>query len=65
MMTNICLVECKNQVGEPCVFPFYYNGTQHYKCITHDNDGTPWCDAGDGKKDNCYSDCPGKCFVDY
>ena len=41
-------------------FPFDYGGNNHYECITHDNDGTPWCDVGDGKKDNCTTDCPRK-----
>ena len=44
-----------------CYFPVDYGGNYHYDCITHDNDGTPWCDAGNGKKHNCTSDdCPGK-----
>ena len=33
MMFNLCLVECETKHGDPCVFPFYYNGTQHYECI--------------------------------
>ena len=59
-MTIISLVECDTKTGEPCVLPFYYNGTEHYECITHDNDGTPWCDVGHGKKATCALDCPGK-----
>ena len=63
IMTNLCLVECKTRTGEHCVFPFYYNGSNHYACITHDNDGTPWCNVNttDGVivKENCMSDCPG------
>ena len=43
----------------PCEFPFTYKGTQHDGCITHDNDGTPWCDIGNGQKGNCTSACPG------
>ena len=46
----------------PCKFPFTYNGTQHDGCITHDNDGTPWCDIGNGEKGNCTS-CPGKLIL--
>ena len=60
MMTNICSVECDAITGESCDFPFYYNGTWHYGCITHDNDGTPWCDVGNGKKESCGTDCPGR-----
>ena len=59
MMTNLCLVSCKTMAGQTCVFPFTYNGTQHYDCITHDNDGTPWCASGDGEYDNCMPDCTG------
>ena len=61
-MINLCLVSCDpDGAGELCDLPFSYNGTWHYGCITHDNDGTPWCDAGNGKKHNCTSDdCPGK-----
>ena len=71
MMLNFCLV-CKTVTkGDHCVFPFYYNGTKHYECITHDNNGTPWCSVDNGKKDNCSSDCPGRivltieCYHDY
>ena len=50
--------------GGPCLFPFYYNGTQHYQCITNDNDGTPWCNVitadGENVGESCMSDCPGK-----
>ena len=46
--------------GHDCYFPFDYGGNNHYECITHDNDGTPWCDVGNGKKDNCTTDCPRK-----
>ena len=57
IMYNLFLVEvCKT----PCKFPFTYGGTQHDGCITHDNDGTPWCDIGNGEKGNCSSECPGK-----
>ena len=49
---------CKTLSGDICVFPFTYLGTQHDGCITHDNDGTPWCDIGNGQKDNCTSACP-------
>ena len=60
----LCLVECKTRSGEPCAFPFYYNGTDHYECITHDNDGTPWCNVitsdGENGRADCMSDCPGK-----
>ena len=67
MITNLCLVSCKTVAGQPCVFPFTYNGTNHYECITHDNAGTPWCMfmTGDGEydKDNCKSDCPGKIML--
>ena len=61
MMTNLCLVECKTRSsGDPCVFPFYYKGTYHYECITHDNDGYPWCMIDDsGTKHDCKSACPG------
>ena len=49
------------------MFPFHYNGTNHYACITHDNDGTPWCNVNtiDGEivRDNCMSDCPGKLML--
>ena len=48
-MTNLCLVSCKTQAGEPCWFPFYYNGTEHYECITDDNDGTGKCYPDPGK----------------
>ena len=41
---------------------------QNYECITHDNDGTPWCATGKGayqrywanKTGSCMPDCPGK-----
>ena len=59
-LTYFRLVECDAETGKPCDFPFYYNGTWHYGCITHDNDGTPWCDVGTGTKESCRSDCPGK-----
>ena len=70
-MYIFCLVECDSKLGLPCDFPFYYHGTWHYGCITHGNDGTPWCDDGYGKKENCKPDCPGKlvltiqCHYDY
>ena len=68
MIFNICLVACKTKAGEPCAFPFYYKGTKHSECITHDNDGTPWCGTGysahkrysANETGNCMSDCPGK-----
>ena len=68
MMTNLCSVECKTRAGKPCVFPFHYKGTDHYACITDDNDGTPWCSTGylaherywANETGNCMSDCPGK-----
>ena len=64
MITNHYLVECETMAGDPCVFPFYYNGSNHYACITHDNNGTPWCNfitaEGEFDRGNCMSDCPGK-----
>ena len=55
MMTNLCLVSCKTQAGEPCWFPFYYNGTEHYECITDDNDGTGKCMPDPGKMCSLFS----------
>ena len=44
-----------------CLFPFIYKESEHYECITYDNDGTPWCVIDDdGNMANCMSDCPGK-----
>ena len=55
-ITNLFSVEvCQT----PCEFPFTYAGAQHDGCITHDNEGTPWCDIGNGTKGNCTSECPG------
>ena len=55
---------CKTWSGDICVFPFTYLGTQHDGCITHDNDGTPWCNVGNGKKGNCTStSCPGNIML--
>ena len=55
MMTNLFSVEvCQTS----CEFPFTYNEDPHYMCITHDNDGTPWCDIGNSEKGNCTT-CPG------
>ena len=55
-LVNYLVIEgCKTA----CEFPFTYNGIQHDACITHDNDGTPWCDIGDGEKTNCIGDCEG------
>ena len=45
MMTNLYL-DCKvakTMLGDPCVFPFYWNGTQYYKCIDDDGDIAKWC----------------------
>ena len=47
-----CLVACITLAGETCEFPFFYKDKWHYECITHDNDGTPWC-ATDGNIGNC------------
>ena len=65
MMTNLFIVEvCKTLSGDICVFPFTYLGTQHDGCITHDNDGTPWCNVGNGQKGNCTStSCPGNLML--
>ena len=60
-MTNLCLVQpCPAIGGDTCEFPFTYNETQHNGCITHDNDGTLWCDVGNEEKTNCEpTACPG------
>ena len=29
--------------GKCCIFPFTYEGTEYYHCITVDNGNTPWC----------------------
>ena len=60
-MPNLCLVECKTMQREICLFPFYWNGEQHYECIKGNmGDGTPWCIiSASGEKDFCKSDCPG------
>ena len=54
-MTNLCLVSCKTQAGEPCWFPFYYNNKEHYECITDDNDGTGNCMPDPGKMCSLFS----------
>ncbi|XP_041092660.1 secretory phospholipase A2 receptor-like [Polyodon spathula] len=29
--------------GKKCVFPFYYNGHQYFRCTTENNNNVPWC----------------------
>ena len=31
------------KLNKPCVFPFRYQGTTYYECITKDNGDIPWC----------------------
>ena len=50
--------------GDNCVFPFYYNGTQHYECIEYkDSDtGMKWCAVEvteEGVEDFKWDYCPG------
>ena len=69
MKPNLCLVECKTNLGYDCNFPFYYKGIYHSGCITHDNilgAGNPYCGIDiDGVKyiDVCLSGCPGNCVL--
>ena len=61
MMFNTCLVECKTRAGDPCVFPFYYNGTKHYDCIKEDSD-KKWCATEvthEGGREFNWDYCPG------
>ena len=63
-MLNLYLVECKTNAGDPCVFPFYYKGIQHYECIKDedsDSDKT-WCATEvtqDGVEEFKWDYCPG------
>ena len=64
MMTNLCLVECETKTGDPCVFPFYHNGTQQYECIKYkDSDtGEKWCAievTQEGVEEFKWDYCPG------
>ena len=42
-MMHLCLVECYTWDYQNCVFPFYYNGTQHYGCVKEGNSVQGWC----------------------
>ena len=34
----------KTRLGDPCVFPFYWNGTQYFECVDDDDDDiAKWC----------------------
>ena len=59
IMLSMFLVDCKTMYGDKCMFPFTYRGVQHHTCITHDEDGSPWCYAANDKRGYCRSDCPG------
>ena len=44
--------------GSNCVFPFSYDGKQHYECMVFS--GTPWCHTDAiGTWATCQPDCPG------
>ena len=60
---------CETEGGDPCVFPFLYDGKQHYKC-TQAQAGVsintkPWCATSYGvgyltvgKWGDCRKECP-------
>ena len=57
MMNNLCL-ECKTVSGDLCMFPFYWNGTQHHECII--TNGRPRCRIDTSVNwYKCRPDCPG------
>ena len=63
-MTTLCLVSCKTMGGDHCVFPFYYNGTQHYDCIEYKDSDTAikWCAVEvtrEGVEEFKWDYCPG------
>ena len=39
---------CDTEGGDPCIFPFDYDGKKYYSCtwasaFTKERNGTPWC----------------------
>ena len=39
----IKLVDCTNDAGYSCKFPFAYNGENYYKCTRAGGYSKPWC----------------------
>jgi len=48
---------CTTVSGDPCLFPFHFNGREYDTCTTSDNDD-PWC-VTSGGWGYCNTDCPG------
>ena len=70
---NILLVECDGVLGDPCIFPFTWQGinnvfksavlkvskgVEHNACTMDDApNGVPWCKVGENATHLIYEDC--------
>ena len=57
---------CKTVKGEPCHFPFEYQG-KHCKCTMKDADtmnGKAWCSTTEDGNDEFFGDCSDECLVE-